>query len=102
MNNTPLEKQEQINFVDFCKSRNITVISTQNGFKMPKKKKSLFKNEPHWTEGATRCYLRGGICKGCYYREVLNLIDCKMKKTLLVLIAKGKNPRRLKREDVLE
>lgn len=36
MNTTPLEKQEQINFVDFCKSRNITVISTQNGFKMPK------------------------------------------------------------------
>lgn len=36
MNNTPLEKIEQINFVDFCKSRNITVISTQNGFKMPK------------------------------------------------------------------
>lgn len=36
MNTTPLEKQEQIEFVDFCKSRNITVISTQNGFKMPK------------------------------------------------------------------
>ena len=34
--NCPLEKEEQINFVDFCKSQNITVISTQNGFKMPK------------------------------------------------------------------
>lgn len=35
MNTTPLEKFEQINFVDYCRIRNITVISTQNGFKMP-------------------------------------------------------------------
>lgn len=36
VNTCKLEKFEQIEFVDFCKSRNITVISTQNGFKMPK------------------------------------------------------------------
>ena len=35
-NNTPLEKVEQINFVDYCRARNIYAISTQNGFKMPK------------------------------------------------------------------
>ena len=35
-NTTPLEKDEQIAFVDFCKANNIKVISTQNGFKMPK------------------------------------------------------------------
>ena len=35
-NLTPLEKDEQINFVDYCGANNITVISTQNGFKMPK------------------------------------------------------------------
>lgn len=36
MNITPLEKEEQIAFVDYCNARNITVVSTQNGFKMPK------------------------------------------------------------------
>lgn len=35
-NTTPLESEEQINFVEYCKSRNIIVVSTQNGFKMPK------------------------------------------------------------------
>ncbi len=36
MNTTPLEKEEQINFVQYCELNNIKVISTQNGFKMPK------------------------------------------------------------------
>lgn len=35
-NNTPLEKEEQIVFVEYCQLHNIKVISTQNGFKMPK------------------------------------------------------------------
>lgn len=35
-NTTPLEKEEQINFVTYCELNNIKVISTQNGFKMPK------------------------------------------------------------------
>lgn len=35
-NLTPLEKDEQINFITFCEANNITVVSTQNGFKMPK------------------------------------------------------------------
>lgn len=32
----PLEKTEQINFIDYCKANNIIAVSTQNGFKMPK------------------------------------------------------------------
>lgn len=35
-NTTPLEKEEQMSFVAYCEANNITVISTQNGFKMPK------------------------------------------------------------------
>ena len=35
-NTTPLEKDEQIAFIDFCKAKGIDVVSTQNGFKMPK------------------------------------------------------------------
>lgn len=35
-NTSPLEKEEQIAFVDYCQLHNIKVISTQNGFKMPK------------------------------------------------------------------
>lgn len=35
-NTTRLEKDEQIEFVQICHSRNIDVVSTQNGFKMPK------------------------------------------------------------------
>ena len=35
-NTTPLEKEEQQNFVSYCEANNITVVSTQNGFKMPK------------------------------------------------------------------
>ena len=36
MNKAPLEKEEQIQFVDYCKTHGLKVISTQNGFKMPK------------------------------------------------------------------
>ena len=35
-NTTPLEKDEQISFVSYCELHDIDVISTQNGFKMPK------------------------------------------------------------------
>ena len=35
-NTTPLEREEQSAFVDYCSSRGIKVVSTQNGFKMPK------------------------------------------------------------------
>lgn len=35
-NTTPLEKEEQIAFVEYCESNGISVVSTQNGFKMPK------------------------------------------------------------------
>ena len=35
-NTTPLEKEEQIAFVEYCKAKGIRVVSTQNGFKMPK------------------------------------------------------------------
>ncbi len=35
-NTTPLEKEEQSQFVEYCKFHGICVISTQNGFKMPK------------------------------------------------------------------
>lgn len=35
-NTTPLEKEEQISFVAYCDLHGIKVISTQNGFKMPK------------------------------------------------------------------
>ena len=35
-NTTPLEADEQISFVEYCAARNIRVVSTQNGFKMPK------------------------------------------------------------------
>ena len=35
-NTSPLEKEEQQNFVSYCEMNNITVVSTQNGFKMPK------------------------------------------------------------------
>lgn len=35
-NTTPLEKEEQISFVSYCELHGIKVISTQNGFKMPK------------------------------------------------------------------
>ena len=36
MNTTPLEKEEQIAFVEYCEMNGICVVSTQNGFKMPK------------------------------------------------------------------
>lgn len=36
MNGTPLEKEEQISFVEYCEMNGICVVSTQNGFKMPK------------------------------------------------------------------
>lgn len=36
MNTTPLEKEEQISFVEYCEMNGICVVSTQNGFKMPK------------------------------------------------------------------
>ena len=36
VNTTPLEKEEQIAFVEYCKNNGISVVSTQNGFKMPK------------------------------------------------------------------
>lgn len=35
-NTSKLEKFEQMEFVAYCEANNITVISTQNGFKMPK------------------------------------------------------------------
>ncbi|DAB06200.1 TPA: hypothetical protein CPT92_06905 [Candidatus Gastranaerophilales bacterium HUM_13] len=35
-NTTPLEKEEQIAFVAYCEANGICVVSTQNGFKMPK------------------------------------------------------------------
>ena len=35
-NTTPLEKEEQIAFVAYCEANEICVVSTQNGFKMPK------------------------------------------------------------------
>lgn len=35
-NTTPLEKEEQIAFVEYCEVNGICVVSTQNGFKMPK------------------------------------------------------------------
>lgn len=35
-NTTPLESEEQISFIEYCKAKNIRVVSTQNGFKMPK------------------------------------------------------------------
>lgn len=65
---------------------------------MDKKKKG----KVHWTAAATECYLRGGKCEGCYYREILHINDCQMKKTLLLLIQRGKKPKNLKREDILE
>ena len=34
--NCPLEADEQIAFINYCNMKNIRVISTQNGFKMPK------------------------------------------------------------------
>ena len=55
-NTTPLEKEEQINFVEYCKLNNITVISTQNGFKMPK---SSF----NWA-GYSKTLKRMGLAKG--------------------------------------
>lgn len=36
VNTTPLEKEEQIAFVEYCENNRISVVSTQNGFKMPK------------------------------------------------------------------
>jgi len=36
INTTPLEKEEQIAFVEYCENNGISVVSTQNGFKMPK------------------------------------------------------------------
>lgn len=36
VNTCKLEKFEQMEFVSYCEANNITVISTQNGFKMPK------------------------------------------------------------------
>ena len=36
VNTTPLEKEEQIAFVEYCENNGISVVSTQNGFKMPK------------------------------------------------------------------
>lgn len=36
VNTCKLEKFEQMEFVAYCNLNNITVISTQNGFKMPK------------------------------------------------------------------
>ena len=36
VNTTPLEKEEQIAFVEYCEVNGISVVSTQNGFKMPK------------------------------------------------------------------
>lgn len=36
VNTTPLEKEEQIAFVEYCGNNGISVVSTQNGFKMPK------------------------------------------------------------------
>lgn len=35
-NTTPLEKEEQIAFVEYCEMNGYSVVSTQNGFKMPK------------------------------------------------------------------
>ena len=35
-NLTPLEKEEQSSFVEYCRTNGICVISTQNGFKMPR------------------------------------------------------------------
>ena len=35
-NTTPLEKEEQIAFVEYSEVNGICVVSTQNGFKMPK------------------------------------------------------------------
>jgi hypothetical protein len=35
-NTCKLEKFEQMEFVEYCEANNITVVSTQNGFKMPK------------------------------------------------------------------
>ena len=35
-NTSPLEAEEQIQFVEYCKIRGIRAVSTQNGFKMPK------------------------------------------------------------------
>ena len=35
-NTTPLEKEEQIAFVEYCEVNGICAVSTQNGFKMPK------------------------------------------------------------------
>lgn len=36
VNTTPLEKEEQIAFVEYCENNGISVVSMQNGFKMPK------------------------------------------------------------------
>lgn len=55
-NNTPLEKIEQINFCDYCRAKNIDVVSTQNGFKMPK-------NSFNWV-GYANTLKKMGMSKG--------------------------------------
>lgn len=55
-NNTPLEKEEQIAFVNYCELNNIKVISTQNGFKMPK-------NSFNWA-AYSKTLKRMGMSKG--------------------------------------
>ena len=55
-NNTKLEKFEQMDFVAYCELHNIKVVSTQNGFKMPK-------NSFNWA-AYSKTLKRMGMSKG--------------------------------------
>ena len=55
-NITPLEKDEQMSFVAYCEVKGIDVVSTQNGFKMPK-------NNFNWV-GYAKTLKRMGMSKG--------------------------------------
>ena len=43
---------------------------------------------PYWTHSAIYCYLRGCVCQGCIYKDLLESSQCKMKIGVLLLVAK--------------
>lgn len=45
-----------------------------------------------WTEGSVYCYERGCNCQGCYIKDLIESMPCKMKSSVMELVRKFGKP----------
>lgn len=55
-----------------------------------------------WTEGSIYCYKRGCNCQGCYMKDLIESMPCRMKSAVLELVRKFGKPNETKDSDLRE